>query len=238
MIHVIGIGAGSTEGRTLEAVHALHNADIFVGYTTYIDLLRGDYPDKSTFETGMRGEKERCAEALQLSRSGKKVALCCSGDAQVYGMAALLLEMAEETDEIHIVAGVTAALSGAAVLGAPLSGDFVVISLSDLMTPWDRIQKRLQAAALGDFVVILYNPYSKTRTVHLSRACDILLEHRSSDTVCGWVRNIAREGQEKRILTLAELRESQLDMFTTVFIGSSETIVHMGRMLTPRGYRL
>ena len=238
MIQVVGIGPGGKEGRTLEAVHALEAADILVGYTTYIDLLRGDYPSKPTFETGMKGEIERCKQALHLSRSGKHVALCCSGDAQVYGMAALLIEMAEETDEIHIVAGVTAALSGAAVLGAPLSGDFVVISLSDLMIPWTVIERRLQAAAYGDFVVALYNPFSKTRTEHLSRACDILLEHRPADTICGWVRNIGREGQTQRILTLAQLKESRLDMFTTVFIGSSETILHRGRMLTPRGYRL
>lgn len=238
MIQVVGIGPGGKDGRTLEAVHALEAADILIGYTTYIDLLRDDFPHKPTFETGMRGEKERCAQALQISRTGKKVVLCCSGDAQVYGMAALLIEMAEESDDIRIVAGVTAALSGAAVLGAPLSGDFVVISLSDLMTPWAVIQRRLHAAALGDFVIVLYNPASKMRKEHLRRACDILLEQRSADTLCGWVRNIGREGQEKRIITLAQLRDSQLDMFTTVFIGSSETVVHMGRMLTPRGYRL
>lgn len=238
MIYVIGIGAGATNGRTLEAAHALEASDIFVGYQTYIDLLREDYPSKPTFENGMRGEKSRCEKALQLSRDDKKVALCCSGDAQVYGMAALLLELAEEGDDIQIIPGVTAALSGAAVLGAPLSGDFAVISLSDLLTPWAVIERRLLGAAVGDFVTALYNPGSKLRRDHLSRACDIFLAHRKDDTVCGWVRNIGREGQEKRMLTLSELKEEQVDMFTTVFIGSSETILHMGRMLTPRGYPL
>ena len=164
--------------------------------------------------------------------------MICSGDAGVYGMAGPILQMAEDFPEveIEIIPGVTAALAGAAVLGAPLMHDFAVISLSDLLTPWPVIEKRLDCAGAGDFVLCLYNPMSKKRRDHLRRACDILLKHRSGDTVCGWVKNIGREGQEHRLLTLAELREEQVDMFTTVFIGSQSTREISGRMVTPRGY--
>lgn len=236
MIDVVGIGPGAPGGRTLDAEAALERADILVGYTAYIDLLRPQYPDKPCLETGMRGEAERCRAALRLSREGRRVALCCSGDAQVYGMASLLLELAEETDEIEIVPGVTAALSAAALLGAPLSGDFALVSLSDLMTPWERIERRLEAVGAGDFACALYNPASRQRAGHLRRACEVLLRYRAPETVCGLARNVAREGQARRILTLRELAEERLDMFTTVLVGSSETILRHGRMLTPRGY--
>ncbi len=236
MIDVVGIGPGAPGGRTLDAEAALERADILVGYTAYIDLLRPQYPDKPCLETGMRGEAERCRAALRLSREGRRVALCCSGDAQVYGMASLLLELAEETDEIEIVPGVTAALSAAALLGAPLSGDFALVSLSDLMTPWERIERRLEAVGAGDFACALYNPASRQRAGHLRRACEVLLRYRAPETVCGLARNVAREGQTRRILTLRELAEERLDMFTTVLVGSSETILRHGRMLTPRGY--
>lgn len=237
MIEVVGIGPGQKGGRTLDAICALDAADVLVGYSGYIDLLRGEYPQKPRVTTGMRGEADRCREALRLSREGKRVALCCSGDAQVYGMASLLLELAGEDDDIRIVPGVTAALSAAALLGAPLSGDFAVISLSDLMTPWPVIERRLRGAGEGDFVIALYNPASKTRTGHLTRACAILEEHRERRTVCGWAKNIGREGETTRILTLGELESETLDMFTTVIVGNSATRLCFGRMLTPRGYR-
>ena len=238
MIDVVGLGPGAGGGRTADAQAALAVADVLVGYTAYIALIRTEYPDKPVFDTAMRGERARCEEALRLSRAGKRVALVCSGDAQVYGMAALLLELAQETDDIRVVPGVTAALSAAALLGAPLSGDFAVISLSDLMTPWEMIERRLHAAAQGDFVIALYNPMSRKRTDQLRRACEILLQYRSADTVCGWARMIGREGEQARTLTLAELREAQVDMFTTVIIGNSSTRLRFGRMLTPRGYAL
>ncbi len=163
----------------------------------------------------------------------------CSGDAGVYGMASPVLELLPEYPgvEVQVVAGVTAALSGAAALGAPLGHDFCVISLSDLLTPWEVIEKRLRCAAAGDFAVALYNPSSKRRSDHLRRACDILLEERGGETVCGLARNVGRAGQETRLLTLAELRDTETDMFTTVFVGSSTTRNVGGRMVTPRGYR-
>lgn len=237
MIVVVGIGPGSPEGRTAEASRAIERADVLVGYSTYLGLLKSEFPEKKTCATGMRAERERCEEAIRLSRQSKCVAVCCSGDSQVYGMASLVLELAGEQDEVIILPGVTAALSAASRLGAPICGDFAVISLSDLLTPWDVIERRLRSAAKGDFVLALYNPGSHTRTEHLARACDILLEERSPDTVCGLVRNIGREGESKKLLTLGKLRNEPVDMLTTIIIGSSETVIKNGQLLTPRGYR-
>ena len=176
--------------------------------------------------------------AIDRAAEGKTVAMLCSGDAGVYGMAGPVLELAEGKDiEIEVVPGVTAALSGAAILGAPLMHDFCVISLSDLLTPWEVIERRLRCAAAGDFSIALYNPRSKKRPDHLRRACEILLEGKSPDTVCGWVKNIGRPGQCHGLATLKELGSLELDMFATVFIGASTTKNVDGRMVTPRGYR-
>ena len=237
-LYVVGLGPGGAEYMTEEARAALARADVLVGYTVYLDLVRDMFPDKEIFTTPMRQEIERCRRALEIASGGKTVAMLSSGDAGVYGMAGLILEMSGEFPEVEIevVAGVTAALSGAAVLGAPLMHDFCVISLSDLLTPWETIERRLRCAAEGDFAVCIYNPCSKKRRDHLRRACDILLAVKSPDTVSGWVRNIGREGQEMKILTLGELRNEELDMFTTVFVGSSKTRRIGGRMVTPRGY--
>ena len=237
-LYVVGLGPGGAEYMTEEARAALARADVLVGYTVYLDLVRDMFPDKEIFTTPMRQEIERCRRALEIASGGKTVAMLSSGDAGVYGMAGLILEMSAEFPEVEIevVAGVTAALSGAAVLGAPLMHDFCVISLSDLLTPWETIKRRLRCAAEGDFAVCIYNPCSKKRRDHLRRACDILLDVKSPDTVSGWVRNIGREGQEMKILTLGELRDEELDMFTTVFVGSSKTRRIGGRMVTPRGY--
>lgn len=187
----------------------------------------------------MMREKERCLRALEMAQNGRTVAMICSGDAGIYGMAGLVLQLAEQFPavEIEVAAGVTAALSGGALLGAPLGHDFCVISLSDLLTPWDIIEKRLRCAAEGDFAVCLYNPASKKRSDYLQKACDLLLATgKSPETVCGWTKNIGRERQEKKILSLRELREETLDMFTTVFIGAESTKNLSGRMVTPRGY--
>ena len=187
----------------------------------------------------MKQERERVELALQNAAEGKTVALVCSGDSQLYGMAGLAIELSVNYPEadIEVIPGVTAAFSGGAVLGAPMTHDLALISLSDLLTPMEKIIKRLRCAAEGDFVIALYNPSSKKRADYLQRACDIILEYRSPKTVCGIVSNIGREGQQSRVLTLKELRETQVDMFTTVFIGNSETKVINGKMVTPRGYR-
>ena len=237
-VYVVGLGPGDSRCLTAEARSALDEAHVLCGYGVYVDLVAPLYPEKEVFTTPMTQELERCRLALEKASEGKTTAMICSGDAGVYGMAGPVLELSVQFPEVEIevIPGVTAALSGAAVLGAPLMHDFAVISLSDLLTPWDVIEKRLDCAGAGDFSVCLYNPMSKKRRDHLRRACDILLKHRTPDTPCGWVRNIGRDGQEKRLLTLAQLRDAEVDMFTTVFIGSTSTRQIGENLVTPRGY--
>ena len=239
IVYAVGIGPGGRAYMTEEAAEALERADVLCGYPVYLDLVAPFFPGKEQLSTPMKKETERCRMALEAARQGRTVAMVCSGDAGVYGMAGLLLELQEEYPgvEVEVVAGVTAALSGGAVLGAPLGHDFCVISLSDLLTPWEVIEKRLRAAAEGDFAVCLYNPGSHKRRDYLQKACRILLEKKSPETVCGLVRNIGREGEEKTLLSLQELLDTEVDMFTTVFIGSSGTEEIQGRMVTRRGYR-
>jgi precorrin-3B C17-methyltransferase len=238
MLYVVGIGAGSRDGMTIAAEKAILSSELIVGYTKYVELLGRHFPEKNYVSTGMTQECERVEFALK-EAADKTVSLVCSGDPQLYGMAGLAYELSVSYPdvEIEVISGVTAAFSGGAVLGSPLTHDFAVISLSDLLTPMEKIQKRLECAAECDLTIVLYNPSSKSRADYLKKACDILLNHRSGDTVCGYVRNIGRDGEESRILTLAELRETAVDMFTTVYIGCSETKVIGGKMVTPRGYR-
>ena len=238
-LYIVGLGPGKSEGMTLEARAALDASDLICGYGAYLELIAPLYRDKERFSTPMTQELERCRRALDEARRGRTVALVCSGDAGIYGMASPVLELLSDYGgvEVEIVAGVTAALSGAAVLGAPLGHDFCVISLSDLLTPWEVIETRLRCAAEGDFALALYNPSSRRRADRLQRACDILLAFRSPNTPCGFVRNIGREGEEAHILPLCDLRRAELDMFTTVFVGSSATRVIGDRLVTPRGYR-
>jgi len=238
-LYVVGFGCGSREGMTIEAQAAVERSDLIVGYTVYTDLLHQFFPEKEYFSTPMRKEKDRVNYAIREAASGRNVALVCSGDSSVYGMAGLAYELSAEYPDVEIVsvAGVTAALSGGAILGAPLTHDFAVISLSDLLTPIDKILRRIKCAAEGDFTIALYNPSSKNRTDYLKKACEILLRYKSPDTVCGYVKNIGRKGEESRVLTLGELKNTAIDMFTTVFIGNSETKVIRGKMVTPRGYK-
>ena len=232
---------------TEEALTALSQADVIAGYSTYTALVAPLFPQKEIYSTGMKKEEERCREALSLARGGKTVALVCSGDAGVYGMASLALELAAGNAafaglEIAVVAGVTAALSGAALLGAPLSHDFCVISLSNLLTPQETVERRLRAAAAGDFCMALYNPRSHNRPDCLSRACSIMLEQLPPETPCGWARNIGRKGEEACWCTLGELAAADVDMFTTVFVGNrSSRFLTVGgkmRLVTPRGYAI
>ena len=215
IVFVVGLGPGGAQFLTAQAQSALQQAEVLCGYTVYLDLVRPLFPEKETYSTGMTKELDRCRWALETARAGRAVALVCSGDAGVYGMASPLLE-----------------------LGAPLAHDFCVISLSDRLTPWEVIETRLACAARGDFALALYNPSSKGRPDYLQKAVRILLANgKTPETVCGIVRNIGREGQEKRVLTLAELEKTQVDMFTTVFIGNAATRELAGRMVTPRGYK-
>ena len=237
-LYVVGIGPGGQDYMTFEAMQAMKDSDLIVGYGVYIDLVKPLFPEKEFLTTPMKQEVERCRMAVEAASEGNTVAMISSGDAGVYGMAGPVLELAEGKDvEVEIVAGVTAALSGGAVLGAPLTHDFAVISLSDLLTPWEKIEKRLDAAASADFCITIYNPSSHKRADYLQKACDILLRHKAPETVCGTVRNIGREGECCAIMTLQELRDTKVDMFTTVFIGNSQTKNIGGRMVTPRGYK-
>lgn len=265
-LKIVGTGPGNADEMTARARSAIEDADIIVGYTLYNELLKKEFPDKEYYATPMRHETERCRYALEKAAQGAETVLVCSGDSGVYGMASLVFELAEQMygragevsrgrsdgkdseknnktcqgqeicPEIEVIPGITAALSGGARLGSPLSNDFAVVSLSDLLTPWDVIEKRLRGAADGDFVIALYNPGSKKRRGHLKKACDIVMERRSAETPCGIVHNIGRDGEHIDIMTLGELRDVQADMFMTVFIGNSKTRVIGGRLVTSRGY--
>lgn len=239
LLYVVGIGPGDRRYMTFEAVDVLQKSEVIVGYTVYVDLVKEYFPQAEFLTTPMKQEKERCVLALEKADEGKITSVVCSGDSSVYGMAGLILMLAEDYPEVEvkIVSGITAAISGGAVLGAPLGHDFCVISLSDLLTPMDKIEKRLACAAMGDFIICLYNPSSKKRADYLQKACDIILQYQSPETVCGIVKNIGRDGETMELMSLAELRDTAVDMFTTVFIGNSETIMCGGRMVTPRGYR-
>ena len=239
-IYVVGIGPGAYEKMTIQAAEVLKNCDVIVGYTVYIDLVKEHFPGKEFLTTPMKKEVQRCEMAFEEAAKGKTVAMICSGDSGVYGMAGLMYEIGERYPDVEVetVAGVTAAIGGGAVLGAPLIHDFCLISLSDLLTPWEKIEKRLQLAAEADFVICLYNPSSIKRYDYLQKACDLILQHQPEDLVCGTVENIGREGEKATIYTLKELRDTKVDMFTTVFIGNSQTKVIDGHMVTPRGYRI
>ena len=238
-IYVTGLGPGAAAQMTIRARKVLEKCPVIIGYTVYIDLIREEFPDKTFLSTPMRKEADRCRMAFAEAQKGQDVAMVCSGDAGVYGMAGLICEVGKDYPDvgIEIVPGITAASGGAAVLGAPLMHDFAVISLSDLLTPWEKIERRVRAAAEADFVICIYNPSSKKRADYLKKACEMILEFRRPETVCGIVRNIGRDGETYEILSLEQLRDTQVDMFTTVFIGNSNTMELNGRMVTPRGYK-
>ena len=239
-IYVIGIGPGAYDQMTGKAIRAMNESDAIIGYTVYVDLVKEYFPGKEFMTTPMKKEVDRCVLAFEEAKKGKIVSMICSGDAGVYGMAGLMYEVGvnyPET-ELEIIPGVTAATGGAAVLGAPLIHDFCLISLSDLLTPWEKIEARLLAAAQADFVVCLYNPSSKKRHDYLQKACDIMLKNQRPDVPAGIVRNIGRDGENYEITTLQELRDKEVDMFSTVIIGNSQTEVINGKLVTPRGYKL
>lgn len=238
-LYVVGIGPGAYEKMTIEAAEALKNSDVIIGYTVYVDLVRDHFPGKEFLTTPMKKEVERCILAFEEAAKGKNVSMICSGDAGVYGMAGLMYEVGANypDTELVILPGVTAATGGAAVLGAPLTHDFCLISLSDLLTPWEKIEARLLGASQADFVICLYNPSSKKRHDYLQRACDLMMHYKAPETVCGIVSNIGRDGESMRVMSLKELRETKVDMFTTVFVGNSQTKEIGGKMVTPRGYK-
>jgi precorrin-3B C17-methyltransferase len=238
-LYVIGLGPGAYEDMTMSAVKALNRSKIIIGYTVYVDLIKEYFMDKEYLTTPMKKEVERCEMALRKANEGHICAMICSGDSGIYGMAGLVLELADRYPEVNveIISGVTAASAGAAVLGAPIMHDFAVISMSDLLTPIEVIEKRLYNAAEANFVIAIYNPVSKKRHDYLKKACEIVLKCRSENTVCGVVRNIGRIGEKAEVMTLLELKDFQADMFTTVFIGNEDTKNIAGKMVTPRGYK-
>ncbi|EAF2117015.1 precorrin-3B C(17)-methyltransferase [Listeria monocytogenes] len=241
MIYVIGIGPGDKRLMTGEALQAIEDADVIVGYVTYIKLIKELIKDKEVVKTGMRREIDRCQEAVDIALTGKKVAVVSSGDAGIYGMAGLVLELAEKSNpdlEVKVIPGITASIGAAAVLGAPIMHDFCHISLSDLMTPWEVIEKRLTHAAIADFVVCFYNPRSKGRANHLANAFQKMMEYKSGDTVVGIVKDVGRKEERKIITTMRDIDYELVDMTTMVIVGNKETYVKNGKMITPRGYTL
>ncbi|WP_027728415.1 precorrin-3B C(17)-methyltransferase [Treponema sp. C6A8] len=248
MIYIVGIGPGKTNGMTIEARAALEASDVIVGYGVYIDLVRESFPNKEFAQTSMGKEIERCKLCFDFALQGKTVSMICSGDAGVYGMAEPILSLQNENSawqgvEISIIPGVTAATSGAAELGAPLNHDFCVISLSDLLTPWEIIERRLQAAITGDFAIAIYNPSSHKRADYLKKACEIMLKAGASpERACGYVQNIGRSGTRTCTCMLCELQNALVDMFTTVFIGNSQSQILKTpagtKLITKRGYKI
>lgn len=238
-LYVIGIGPGEYEQMTLKAIHAMEKSEVIIGYTVYVDLVKEHFPGKEFMTTPMKKEVDRCVLAFEEAKKGKVVSMICSGDAGVYGMSGLMYEVGVNYPdvELEIIPGVTAATGGAAVLGAPLIHDFCLISLSDLLTPWEKIEARLLAAAQADFVVCLYNPSSKKRSDYLQKACDLMMQYKSPETVCGIVSYIGRDGEHYEVMDLKTLRDTKVDMFTTVWVGNSQTKEINGKMVTPRGYK-
>ena len=238
-LYVIGIGPGEYDQMTLKAIHAMEKSEVIIGYTVYVDLVKEYFPGKEFLTTPMKKEVDRCVMAFEEAKKGKVVSMICSGDAGVYGMSGLMYEVGVNYPEVEleIIPGVTAATGGAAVLGAPLIHDFCLISLSDLLTPWEKIEARLLAAAEADFVVCLYNPSSRKRSDYLQKACDLMMQYKSPETVCGIVSYIGRDGEHYEVMDLKTLRDTKVDMFTTVWVGNSQTKEINGKMVTPRGYR-
>ncbi|CAK7029724.1 MAG: putative cobalt-factor III C(17)-methyltransferase [Peptostreptococcus russellii] len=241
MIYVVGTGPGNEQYMTQEALEAIEKCDIIVGYKTYIKLIKHLLVDKKIVENGMRQEKERCLEALELSSQGKKVALISGGDSGIYGMAGLILELnskREVAEEVKIVQGVSSSISAASVLGAPLMHDFCQISLSDLMTPWSIIEKRIKLASDADFVICIYNPRSKGRSEHLKRAFEIMSQYKSLDTPVGIVKNAGRDNQEIYISNIRDMDYEICDMSTMVIVGNKKSYIDKGKIITPRGYNI
>jgi precorrin-2 C20-methyltransferase/precorrin-3B C17-methyltransferase len=238
-VWVVGLGPGNPGLLTSQARDVLRSAEAIVGYEGYLHLLAPLGLPADLHGSPIGAEAERAAKALQLARAGRRVALVSSGDAGVYGMASLLLEVAEGmTDvDVEVVPGVTAAVAAAALLGAPLGHDFACVSLSDLLTPWAEIERRLEAVGAGDLVLALYNPLSRRRTRQLPQAREILLRHRRPETPVGVVTRAFRPGVEVRQTTLGALSADGITMETMLIVGSSRTRIVRGRMVTPRGYR-
>ena len=242
-ISVVGIGPGGLDEMTPKARKAIELAEVVAGYNTYIKLIEKILGGKKIIGRAMMQEIERSHLAIEEASKGRNVAVISSGDAGVYGMAGLVLEMIlnlpeENRPQLEIIAGVSAVNAAAAILGAPLMNDFAIISLSDLMTPWELIKNRVRSAAQGDFVIALYNPKSKRRVTQLAEVQKILLEFRDKNTPVGIVTNAGRQGESKILSTLENFIREEINMFSLVIIGNSQTFVKENFMITPRGYQI
>lgn len=235
-IYVVGIGPGKKENMTFRAYEAMENSDIIVGYKTYVDLVKEYYPGKEMKSSAMTKEVDRCTEVLELARQGKTVSLISSGDAGVYGMAGIMLEIADEDMEVEVIPGITATNAAAAIAGAPIMHDYATISLSDLLTDWELIKKRLELAAQGDFVVSIYNPKSRGRVTQIEEAREIMMKYKPKSTPVAIVRNAGREDERYILTTLEKMLNHEIDMLTIVLIGNSNTFIKNGKIITPRGY--
>lgn len=236
-LYVVGIGPGGREHMTFKAVEVIKDSDVIVGYTPYIEYLGDLVEGKVLFSTGMKGEIERCKEAIEQVRKGKTTSIISTGDAGLYGMAGPILELAEDID-VEIIPGVTAAFSAASELGSPIMHDYASISLSDLMTPWEVILKRVDKASDADFVLTIYNPRSKGRSEHLEEAINLVRKYRKNTTPVGIVKNSGRLGTEITITTLEEMDFEMVDMLTVLIIGNSNTYIAGDKIITPRGYKI
>lgn len=237
-IYVVGIGPGNMEDMTRRAYKILTNVDVIAGYTTYIDLVKDEFSTKEFLSSGMKREIERCQEVLELAKAGKNVALISSGDSGVYGMAGIMLEVAMDSEiEVEIVPGITATIAGASLVGAPLMHDQAIISLSDLLTDWKVIKKRIETASQGDFIISIYNPKSKTRVEQIVEAREIMLKYKNPSTPVALLRHIGRKNENYTLTTLEDFLNYEIDMFTIVVVGNSNTYIQNGKMITPRGYQ-
>ena len=235
-IYVVGIGPGKKADMTFRAYETMEKSDIIIGYKTYMDLIKEYYPGKEMKNSQMTKEVDRCIDVLKLAKEGKNVALISSGDAGVYGMAGIMLEIADGEVEVEIIPGVTATNAAAAIVGAPVMHDYVTISLSNLLTEWELIKKRLELAAQGDFVVSIYNPKSRGRVTQIEEAREIMFEYKPKTTPVAIVRNAGREDEEHVVTTLDEMLNHEINMLTIVIIGNANTFIKDGKMITPRGY--
>lgn len=239
-IIVAGIGPGSEEDITPAVMEAMKISEVIVGYKYYFQFIQNIIsPDTLCIDTGMKKERERAEEAFRYAEEGKTVCVISSGDSGIYGMAPLVYEMKNEKQsdiEVEVLPGISAFQKAAALLGAPIGHDFCIISLSDLMTPWDRIEKRINAAASADFVTAIYNPKSKGRYWQLYRLIELFLQERSPETPIGYIRQAGREEQEIKITTLAQFDPEEIDMFTIIIIGNSQSYISDNHIITPRGY--
>lgn len=238
-IYVVGIGPGNMEDISIRAYNTLKNVDIIAGYITYVDLVKDEFSEKEFYVSGMKKEIDRCEKVLELAKEGKKVALISSGDAGIYGMAGIMIEVALGSGiEVEIIPGITSSVAGASLVGAPLMHDQAIISLSDLLTDWEVITKRINKASDGDFVISLYNPKSKGRTEQIVEAREIMLKYKAATTPVALLRHVGREDENYTLTTLEDMLNHEIDMFTVVIVGNSKTYVKDGKMITPRGYHL